>query len=132
MGPSDKAFSQVKNILGKLDRNIDQVRSKRLHPEPAAAVPTQGVYGPETLIGVRETLGPETLIGAPKMSPAKPAVTPVPGHAAQPGYPAQPGHSAQPGYSAPSATPGTPRSAFGRAKPLISDPPSANGFWKST
>lgn len=120
MGPSDKAFSQVKNILGKLDRNIDQVRSKRLHPEPVAA-PAPAVYGPDTLIGVRETLGPETLIGAPKPQPAKPAATPGPAHSAQPGY-----------TPSPSGVPTSPRSAFGRAKPLISDPPSANGFWKST
>ena len=38
MGTSERAFNQVKEILGKLDRSIDQARQKRLHgdepPEP--------------------------------------------------------------------------------------------------
>jgi hypothetical protein len=29
MGPSEKSFNQVKAILGKLDRNIDQLRERR-------------------------------------------------------------------------------------------------------
>jgi hypothetical protein len=33
MGPSEKSFNQVKNILGKLDRSIDQIRTKRTTPE---------------------------------------------------------------------------------------------------
>ncbi len=39
MGPSEKSFNQVKAILGKLDRTIDQVREKRTTPmtPPAAA-----------------------------------------------------------------------------------------------
>lgn len=32
MGPSEKTFNQVKNILGKLDRNIDQLRQARQTP----------------------------------------------------------------------------------------------------
>ncbi len=32
MGPSEKTFNQVKNILGKLDRSIDQLRQKRTAP----------------------------------------------------------------------------------------------------
>jgi len=39
MGPSEKSFDQVKSILGKLDRSIDQLRAKRTTPgavEPAA------------------------------------------------------------------------------------------------
>lgn len=34
MGPSEKSFNQVKNILGKLDRSIDQIRNKRTAPSP--------------------------------------------------------------------------------------------------
>ena len=34
MGPSEKTFNQVKNILGKLDRSIDQLRQKRTAPPP--------------------------------------------------------------------------------------------------
>ena len=37
MGPSEKAFNQVKSILGKLDRNIDQLRAQRLNPTPTNA-----------------------------------------------------------------------------------------------
>lgn len=36
MGPTDKSFNQVKNILCKLDRNIDALRSKRTSPPPTA------------------------------------------------------------------------------------------------
>ncbi len=37
MGPSEKAFNQVKSILGKLDRSIDQLREQRTSP-PVPAV----------------------------------------------------------------------------------------------
>lgn len=40
MGPSEKSFNQVKAILGKLDRNIDQLRERRStgrEATPAAA-----------------------------------------------------------------------------------------------
>lgn len=37
MGPSDRAFNQVKSILGKLDRSIDQLREQRnAGPAPAS------------------------------------------------------------------------------------------------
>jgi hypothetical protein len=39
MGTSERAFNQVKEILGKLDRSIDQARERRLHgdrPQPVA------------------------------------------------------------------------------------------------
>jgi len=45
MASSSQAFNQVKNILGKLDRSIDQARARRLgDPEPSrepAHNPTQ-------------------------------------------------------------------------------------------
>jgi hypothetical protein len=37
MGPSEKTFNQVKSILGKLDRSIDQLRAQRTQPAPAMA-----------------------------------------------------------------------------------------------
>ena len=43
MGPTEKSFNQVKAILGKLDRSIDEVRARRQtgdtrpFPAPAAA-----------------------------------------------------------------------------------------------
>ncbi|MBU6413129.1 MAG: hypothetical protein KGS45_06620 [Planctomycetes bacterium] len=43
MRPSEKSFDQVKNILGKLERNIDELRSRRESPEPAAAPVAQPI-----------------------------------------------------------------------------------------
>jgi len=40
MGPSEKTFNQVKSILGKLDRSIDQLRAQRT--VPAAPTPAIG------------------------------------------------------------------------------------------
>lgn len=48
MGTSDRTFEQVKSILGKLDRNIDAARARRLHdhaPAPAR-VPTPATPAP--------------------------------------------------------------------------------------
>jgi hypothetical protein len=61
MSTSDKTFTQVKDILRKLERSIDQAREKRLHlddeddlgspapsprsAEPARAQPTQAAPG---------------------------------------------------------------------------------------
>lgn len=42
MGPQDRSFSQVKAILGKLDRSIDKVREERtgaVLPAPVPLVP---------------------------------------------------------------------------------------------
>ena len=63
MGPSEKAFNQVKNILGKLDRNIDDVRNKRLHPEPATPTPSARTDAGQIPAAT-------TLIGVPKQAPA--------------------------------------------------------------
>lgn len=54
MGPSEKSFNQVKAILGKLDRNIDQLRERRSTgrdaeaPKPAipAETPRSGAPAP--------------------------------------------------------------------------------------
>lgn len=37
MGPSEKAFDQVKAILNKLDSSIDQLRQRRNAPAPVPA-----------------------------------------------------------------------------------------------
>ncbi|GJQ30558.1 MAG: hypothetical protein HBSAPP03_24420 [Phycisphaerae bacterium] len=37
MGPSEKTFNQVKNILNKLDRSIDSLRQQRTTPATAPA-----------------------------------------------------------------------------------------------
>jgi len=41
MGPSEKTFNQVKAILGKLDRSIDQLREQRSTPAPVPAGPAE-------------------------------------------------------------------------------------------
>lgn len=50
MGQSQRSFDQVKSILGKLDRNIDAARSRRLQdhttPPAAAPVPAPSVLQP--------------------------------------------------------------------------------------
>lgn len=103
MGPTDKAFNQVKNILGKLDRNIDDVRNKRLHPEPASPVLPAGRSENGTVPAVNST----TLIGVPKQTPAAVA-TPAASTATQ------------------------PRSTFGRARPILPDTPGNSALWKTT
>jgi hypothetical protein len=51
MGPSEKAFQQVRNILGKLDRNIDQLRTTRTAPEipPSTAAQATPTKAPERI-----------------------------------------------------------------------------------
>jgi hypothetical protein len=49
MGPSEKAFNQVKSILGKLDRSIDQLREQRTTP-PAPAVATHARVEPPKVV----------------------------------------------------------------------------------
>ncbi len=47
MGPSEKAFNQVKSILGKLDRSIDQLREQRTTPPAPPAAIHQRVEAPK-------------------------------------------------------------------------------------
>lgn len=42
MGTSQRAFDQVKNILGRLDRNIDAVRERRVGGPPASPASENG------------------------------------------------------------------------------------------
>lgn len=41
MGPSEKSYNQVKAILGKLDRNIDQLRERRTNKAPLQLTPAE-------------------------------------------------------------------------------------------
>lgn len=59
MGPSEKAFQQVRNILGKLDRNIDQLRSQRTTP----AAPPAAVVGREVAPAAADRVVPSNGIG---------------------------------------------------------------------
>lgn len=47
MGPSEKAFNQVKSILGKLDRSIDQLREQRKTPAAPIQPPPGRVEPPK-------------------------------------------------------------------------------------
>ncbi len=76
MGPSEKSFSQVKAILGKLDRNIDQLRERRsTKPMSPASEPTRPEPMPNTRIPAPAPKAPE--------APARPGspygrATPIP------------------------------------------------------
>lgn len=72
MGPSEKSFDQVKSILGKLDRSIDQLRAKRTTPavsEPPqraqpspspATIPAAPSQRPSSVFGRATPLPPRT------------------------------------------------------------------------
>ena len=76
MGSTGKAFDEVKAILGKLDRSIDQARSRRLGPDETPEDSESG----EELIGRREE-DTSTVVGgnqpvrasAPNKGRARPA-----------------------------------------------------------
>lgn len=94
MGPNEKAFQQVKGILGKLDRNIDQLRNQRsVRPGTPTSHP-QAVHA-STTVGTGSTSAP---MPTPRPAPS------VPGSTAG-NTPAVP-------------TPQRPASIYGRAKPL--------------
>ena len=97
MGPSEKAFQQVRNILGKLDRNIDQLRNQRTTP---ASSPVKDQRDTRDARDVRDSR--DRMIGG-----GIGAERTVPGAAA--------------GATAPAVA--RPASAFGRATPI---PPSGH------
>lgn len=71
MSTSQKTMDQVKSILGKLDRNIDAARAKRMQDRPA---PTNGV-------ALTNTSAPGPLSATPAPIPVSsttiPATAPV-------------------------------------------------------
>lgn len=82
MGPSEKSFNQVKSILGKLDRSIDEARNRRTHVAPVTPTAPKPVLSPSRQ-------------AAPTPPPAPMPIRPGPGRA-QPlpqqntnGHPAQ-------------------------------------------
>lgn len=79
MGPSEKSFNQVKAILGKLDRSIDQLRERRTTPEPEATLGSQAVPTPSRTAMVQ----PQPAAPGAHATPARPAsqygrATPIP------------------------------------------------------
>jgi hypothetical protein len=71
MSNSQRSFDQVKNILGKLDRNIDAARARRLQgpvPAPAAATipaPVQTVPARPAFVAPAAPLTPMPTFGVP-------------------------------------------------------------------
>jgi hypothetical protein len=82
MRPTEKSFNQVKAILGKLDRNIDQLRAQKR--TPSATTPTPGTV-PASLTGLNgsTTLGTAPGVNAAGPTPNRPSspfgrATPIP------------------------------------------------------
>jgi hypothetical protein len=67
MGPSEKSFNQVKSILGKLDRNIDQLRAQRLNPTP-----TNTPFAPPTPAPAPAATPPRAASGYGRATPLPP------------------------------------------------------------
>lgn len=121
MTTSNRSFNQVKNILSKLDRRIDDLREQRtsdrvigqgVAPAPVPAVPAPQPQQPP-LTGAAAISTPssnplDSLIGLPKSQPQPAQQTGVPA-AARPGSQPQP---AQPNPA------NQPRSPYGRATPI--------------
>lgn len=74
MNSAQRSFDQVKNILGKLDRNIDAARQRRLQtgvPAPVAAQPAP-VPAPAAATN-RQNFNPSTPAPMPTFSTVTPA-----------------------------------------------------------
>lgn len=83
MGTSDHTISQVKAILGKLDRSIDQLRARRTTPAPAVPAGVNGTHMSSHLIGAPAPVAAPTPPPAPggqlRAQPLRPAqATPWP------------------------------------------------------
>ena len=103
MGPTGKSYNDVKAILGKLDRHIDDARSRRLHTGPASAGTDQPVNGSAAAVGgsVAPGLGMNGRAAASGAEAAPAATSPYIG-----AVPSQPSTATRPG------------SVYGRAQPL--------------
>jgi hypothetical protein len=115
MATSQKTFDQVKSILGKLDRNIDAVRERRLGDPPSPVGLTAGPgRGMDQLVGGAgaRPLGGGLPANYPNMNTliGAPAAAPVPAAGPQPG---------QTAAGAPAAS----KSPYGRAQPIRQQPP---------
>ena len=93
MSTSQRTFDQVKNILGKLDRNIDAARARRMQA-PTPNTPIANAGGPIPISSAQPISQPNR----PTFMPSGP-LTPMPTF----------------GSSAPA------RSVYGRATPMRSD-----------
>lgn len=99
MSTSERTFEQVKNILGKLDRNIDAARARRLHDDTPPGV----MHGRPAAIGATQPTPPSTAHSAPALIGGSTPQTSNSSHST-PHVPAKP--------------PMPSKSGFGRARPL--------------
>lgn len=112
MAEMRRSFHNVKSLLGKLDRSIDEARSRRLgDPVPSASSPSpEGADGLETVIGRSESNGSDSAANAGSRAS---------------------GNGASAGSNTP-AQPSPRRSMYGRAKPLRRpDGPTPTTQWSS-
>lgn len=89
---SERTISQVRAILNKLDRSIDEARERRTHPAPAPVRDAAPQPRPQPVAPPTDN----SLIGAP---PSAPASTTAPGRNASPFGRAQPLNRPQGGPS---------------------------------
>lgn len=103
MGPTGKSYNDVKAILGKLDRHIDDARSRRLHTGPASSGPDQPVNSAASAVGgsMAGGLGMNGRAAANGADAAPATASPYIG-----AVPSQPPTATRPG------------SVYGRAQPL--------------
>lgn len=66
MSTSQRTFDQVKSILGKLDRDIDAARQKRLQTRPTP--PAMAAASSATMVGGGPSLGTARPIATPSLS----------------------------------------------------------------
>jgi len=89
MSTSQRTFDQVKSILGKLGRNIDQLREQRLGPTPAVAGVPIGV-APVTSVAATPRIGAQQPnAGLPNSTQLTPDTTLIGGAAPSPTTPGQ-------------------------------------------
>lgn len=113
MATSQKTFDQVKSILGKLDRNIDEMRQRRLG-DPAPRQPVATPHNTSPVIGpsLNTTIGAGSTIHA-----IKPVQLPS-------GIPGANGHGGAHIPHVHQAPPAT-KSGYGRAQPIRPEARSA-------
>jgi hypothetical protein len=66
MSTSQRTFDQVKSILGKLDRDIDAARQKRLQTRPTP--PAMAAPGGATMVGGGTGFGTARPLSTPGLS----------------------------------------------------------------
>lgn len=75
MGPSEKSFNQVRSILGKLDRSIDEARQKRTQvvaPPP----PPKPIQMPQAPMPMQQPQPRQATMNPARPSPGR--ATPIP------------------------------------------------------